>query len=86
MSPWTVMRDSPLIRGNFSRGDMLDVDTGLYWSSKVVKGIAAAGMPYLKAFSAPDDWLHGVNKVIKHILISAGMQKSFATQSSAMRR
>lgn len=72
MSPWSSLKDSPLLRNNQGRGDILDVPTVIYWGSKVLDGVPESGVPYLDGLSAPEDWLKGVNKVVKRILISAG--------------
>ena len=74
MSPWTR-----LVAGKGSRlhlkdgkGDVIVSSTGTYWGSKVLDGAKPSAIPYLEAASAPTDWLQGVDKCVKRVLISAG--------------
>ncbi|KDR78323.1 hypothetical protein GALMADRAFT_245442 [Galerina marginata CBS 339.88] len=72
MSPWATMGDDEIIYTNQHIGDMLDVPTGLYWAGKVLGPLPASALPYLNANGAPPNWLEGVDKVVKRVLISVG--------------
>jgi len=75
MSPWTRMLDTPdhcLKTDREGKGDFLTRQTGLYWASKVLDGVPKSAYPYLNANTAPKEWLDGVDKHIKRILITAG--------------
>ena len=43
-----------------------------YFGSKVLAGAKPSAVPYLEAASAPKDWLEGVDKCLRRVLISAG--------------
>ncbi|KAH9476880.1 Putative steryl acetyl hydrolase mug81 [Psilocybe cubensis] len=77
MSPWTSLKDSPMLRSNQGRGDILTLSTVVYWGSKVLDGVPESGIPYLDGISAPEDWFKGIDKVVKRILISAGDAEVF---------
>jgi acetyl esterase/lipase len=74
MSPWTrlVHGKGSRLHINDGRGDVIVSSTGTYWGSKVLDGAKPSAIPYLDAASAPKDWLQGVDKYVKRILISAG--------------
>ena len=78
MSPWTRLVDGKgsLLDANDGRGDMFNASVGKYWGSKVLGGVKPSAIPYLDAASAPKDWLHGVDKCVKRVLISAGELES----------
>jgi len=75
MSPWTRMLDTPdhcLVTDRAGKGDFLPRQVVLYWANKVLGGVPKLAYPYLTANAAPREWLNGVDKHIKMILISAG--------------
>jgi len=72
MSPWATIGDDEIIYTNQHIGDMLDVPTGLYWAGKVLGGLPPSTLPYVNANGAPSNWLEGVDKVVKRVLISVG--------------
>ncbi|KAF8968820.1 Alpha/Beta hydrolase protein [Flammula alnicola] len=75
MSPWVRMLDTEdqcLKTDREGRGDFLTRHTGLYWAGKVLHGVPKSALPYIDANTAPEDWLKGVDKYVKRILISAG--------------
>ncbi|KAF9481608.1 alpha/beta-hydrolase [Pholiota conissans] len=75
MSPWVRLRDTPakvLETDREGRGDFLTRRAGMYWANKVLDGVPESAYPYLDANTAPDDWLRGMDKCVKRILISAG--------------
>jgi hypothetical protein len=51
---------------------VIDASIGTYWGSKVLSGAEPSTVPYLEAASAPKDWLQGVDKLVRRLLISAG--------------
>jgi hypothetical protein len=51
---------------------VIDASIGTYWGSKVLAGAKPSAIPYLQAASAPRDWLQGVDKCVRRVLISAG--------------
>ncbi|KAH9476881.1 Putative steryl acetyl hydrolase mug81 [Psilocybe cubensis] len=77
MSPACSLKDSPLLRSNQGRGDIITTPTVIYWGSKLFEGVPEFGIPYLEGNSAPEDWFKGVDKVVKRILISAGDAEIF---------
>ncbi|KIM41787.1 hypothetical protein M413DRAFT_71609 [Hebeloma cylindrosporum] len=74
MSPWTRLIDGEgsLLHANDGRGDVMTAPIANYWGSKVMAGATPFSVPYLEAASAPKDWLGGVDKCVKRVLISAG--------------
>ena len=74
MSPWTRLVDGhgSLLHTNDGRGDVLTALIGTYLGSKVLAGAKPSVVPYLEAASAPKDWLQGVDKCVRRVLISAG--------------
>jgi hypothetical protein len=74
MSPWTrlVEGKGSHLHINDGKGDVIVSSTGTYWGSKVLDGAKPSAIPYLEAASAPTDWLEGVDKCVKRMLISAG--------------
>ncbi|KIM41786.1 hypothetical protein M413DRAFT_445012 [Hebeloma cylindrosporum] len=74
MSPWTRLVDGEgsLLHANDGRGDVVTASIGKYWGSKVLDGMQPPAIPYLDAASAPADWLRGVDKCVRRVLISAG--------------
>ncbi|KAF8884573.1 Alpha/Beta hydrolase protein, partial [Gymnopilus junonius] len=75
MSPWVIMRDDKILHDNVNRGDILDPPTVVYWGAKVLKDVPAEAVPYLEGTRAPSNWFEGIDKVVKHILISAGEEE-----------
>ncbi|KAJ3506868.1 hypothetical protein NLJ89_g6622 [Agrocybe chaxingu] len=73
VSPWVRLTDD---EGKFfsSKGnrDYLMPATGNYWGHKVLDGLPASAIPYIEANTAPEDWLQGLEKCVKRVLISAG--------------
>jgi acetyl esterase/lipase len=74
MSPWTRLVDGKgsLLHTNDGRGDVLTASIGTYLGSKVLAGAKPSAVPYLEAASSPKDWLQGVDKCVRRVLISAG--------------
>ena len=54
------------------KDDVIDASISTYWGSKVLDGAKPCAIPYLQAASAPRDWLQGVDKCVRRVLISAG--------------
>jgi len=74
MSPWTrlVRGKGSRLHTNDRRDDLVISSTSAYWALKVLDGAKPSAIPYLDAASAPKDWLQGVDKCVKRMLISAG--------------
>ena len=74
MSPWTrlVEGKGSLLHTNIGRGDVIDVSIGTYWGPNVLAGAKPSAIPYLDPARAPKDWLQGVDKCVRRMLISAG--------------
>ena len=74
MSPWTRLVDGKgsLLHTNDGRGDVMTPSSSTYFGSKVLAGAKPSAVPYLEAASAPKDWLEGVDKCLRRVLISAG--------------
>ena len=74
MSPWTRLVDGKgsLLHANEGRGDVIDPSIGTYWGPNVLVGAKSSDIPYLDPASAPNDWLQGVDKCVRRMLISAG--------------
>jgi hypothetical protein len=74
MSPWTRLVDGQgsLLHDNEGRGDVMNASVSTYWGSKVLAGAKPSAVPYLEPASAPKDWLQGVDKCVRRVLISAG--------------
>jgi len=74
MSPWTrlVRGEGSRLHLNDRKGDVVVSSTGTYWGSKVLHGAKPSAIPYLDAANVPKDWLQGVDKCVKRMLISAG--------------
>ena len=72
MSPWTrlVDRKGSLFRTNNGGGDVIDASIGTYWGLKVLAGAKPFAVPNREAASKPKDWLEGVDKCVRHVLIS----------------
>ncbi|KIM41819.1 hypothetical protein M413DRAFT_445034 [Hebeloma cylindrosporum] len=74
MSPWTRMaeRKGSHLHADEGEGDVIVRSTGTYWGAKVLHGASPSAIPYLEAASAPEDWLQGIDKCVKRVLITAG--------------
>jgi len=73
MSPWTRLVNGKGSRLQINDGkDIIPFLTGVYWGSKVLDGAKPSAIPYLEASSAPEDWLQGIDKYVKRILITVG--------------
>ncbi|KIM41818.1 hypothetical protein M413DRAFT_445033 [Hebeloma cylindrosporum] len=74
MSPWTRMAEGKgsHLHVNDGKGDVIVKSTGTYWGAKVLHGATPYAIPYLEAASAPEDWLQGIDKCVKRVLITAG--------------
>jgi len=73
MSPWTRLVHGEGSRLQINDGrDVIPSSTGVYWGSKVLHGAKPSAIPYLEAASAPEDWLQGIEKYVKRMLITAG--------------
>ena len=71
MSPWTQLGKGSRFQINDGK-DVIPSSTGVYWGSKVLDGAKPSAIPYLVAASAPEDWLQGIDKCVKRMLITAG--------------
>lgn len=73
MSPWTRMVDKDgCLYTNNGKGDFLDAQSIIKWGSIVVDGVPESIIPYLEANSAPSNWLEGMEKLVKRVMITGG--------------
>jgi len=72
MCPWMTLRDDPILHNNDGQGDIVDGPILAYWGNIVMENAAITAVPYLEPNSAPEDWLEGVDKKVKRILVSIG--------------
>jgi acetyl esterase/lipase len=72
MAPWVTTIDDEVLHTNDEAGDVLTASALIYWGRKIHEGLPTLAKPYLNANGAPKDWLKGLDKVVKQILISAG--------------
>ncbi|KAF8968822.1 Alpha/Beta hydrolase protein [Flammula alnicola] len=74
MSPWTRLLDpeDKYLQTTNGQGDYLSASCLKYWGNKVLEGVPHSATPYLEANEAPKNWLEGLDKCLKRILITAG--------------
>ncbi|KAF8968821.1 Alpha/Beta hydrolase protein [Flammula alnicola] len=74
MSPWARLLDpeDKYLHTADSQGDCLSASCLKYWGAKVLEGVPQSAMPYLEANEAPKDWLEGLDKCVRRVLITAG--------------
>ncbi|KAF8182901.1 Alpha/Beta hydrolase protein, partial [Pholiota molesta] len=74
MSVWSklVNDKANCLHTNEGRGDWLRGKTCGYWGAICMEDVPEHIIPYLEGNSAPKDWLQGIDKYVKRILLSVG--------------
>ncbi|KAF8961656.1 Alpha/Beta hydrolase protein [Flammula alnicola] len=73
LSTWSKLVDKDgCLHTNEGRGDFLNGNTCGYWGAKCMEDVPEPIIPYLEGNSAPTDWLKGIDKCVKRILLSIG--------------
>lgn len=73
ISPWTKMvNQDNVLFANDGYGNFFDARTIIRWGSLVVHGVPESIIPYLEGNNTPENWLEGVDKLVKRIMITGG--------------